>query len=174
MQSKWDIILQWIQSVPLGLSLCVRKNEPVRMCSVCRKSKQYVSLYFRVNRVLFCVCVCVCALDVAKSRIAVSSAAVAQHWLLGVCVRVCVCVCVCVCVWEYISSGCWSVSAKCHEGRESGHTTLLYIILSHTHTHTHLMQATNTAGSKSLGMKIKFEPGYKQFSNKQIFFFFFF
>ncbi len=40
-----------------------------------------------------CVCVCVCALDVAKSRIAVSSAAVAQHWLLGVCVRVCVCVC---------------------------------------------------------------------------------
>ncbi len=59
MQSKWDIILQWIQSVPLGLSLCVRKNEPVRMCSVCRKSQQYVSVcLYTLEWTEFC---CVCA-----------------------------------------------------------------------------------------------------------------
>lgn len=88
-----------------------------------------VSLYVRVNRVL----VCVRALDVAKSRIAVSSAAVDQHRLLGV--RACMCVRVCVC--ENISvQGVGSVSVKCLEGRESSYITLLNHI-HHPVPHTH-------------------------------------
>ncbi len=130
MQSKWDIILQWIQSVPLGLSLCVRKNEPVRMCSVCRKSQQYVSvcLYTLEWTEFCCVCVCVC---VCAGRCQEQNRCVIRSSRSALAARN-----VCACVWEYISSGCWSVSAKCHEARESGHTTLLYIILSHTHTHS--------------------------------------
>lgn len=112
-QSKWDIILQWIQSVPF--SLCVRKNEPVRMCSVCRKPQQYVSacLYTLEWTEFWCVRVLAGRCQ-EQNRCVIRSSRSAQA-AGSVCVRVC----------EYFSSGCLSVSAKCHEGQESSYITLL-------------------------------------------------
>lgn len=87
-QSKWDIILQWIQSVPLGL--CVRKNEPVRMCSVCRKPQQYVSvcLYTLEWTEFWCVCVLAGRCQ-EQNRCVIRSSRSAQA-AGSMCVRVCV------------------------------------------------------------------------------------
>lgn len=89
-QSKWDIILQWIQSVPF--SLCVRKNEPVRMCSVCRKPQQYVSvcLYTLEWTEFWCVCVCVLAGRCQEQNRCVIHSSRSAQAAGSVCVRVCV------------------------------------------------------------------------------------
>jgi len=157
------------------LCLAKRKANETSFCNgssqchlacVWERMSQWECALYAENHSNMCLCVytlewtefwCVCVLAVRcqeQNRCVIRSSRSAKAW------------CVCVCLCEYFSSGCWSVSAKCHEGQESSYITLLNHIhhpvahkLSHTRTLTwyrqHIQWGLNVWDSKSnLNLKI--------------------